>query len=696
MFRWIMNRTISLRITVLAGLSVTGMLAILLTYLAANSTIEDAQATADRFSRIALLEEALESESLQIRRPEKDFLLLRDPAYVDLYDASMDEARSLLGRLETLSTDFDMNRALAALGLILPNHERQFHGVVDDITAVGLDESVGLQGALRGAVHDIEDLLKTHTDDTLEIKMLMMRRHEKDFIMRLQSKYIDRIGAREEEFLSRLEDVRFPDEVKAEIREKLQSYVTAFRAYARQRTKVEEDIKVLNTIYSETKPHFTTIQQMATSLHETATEHATNAAGTAYWMIVTIALAVIAIAILIGVLVVRTTTRPVSRLEAALRRIADGDYETDIPGTEYGDEVGSMARVAEVLRDSAGERVRLEAEARQQAEVARQKEREETEQLAAEQRARDVRQQERAKRREIREARMSRVVGDFESSIGAAVGDLERASNSMRDTAGDMVEVSDTTGRKVNAVSEASNQMQDNVSAMASAIEEFAASISEVNQQMQNANSISREAVNASERGTTAIGQLSESSRQIEDVVKLINDIAEQTNLLALNATIEAARAGDAGKGFAVVASEVKSLANQTAKATEQVTAQITDMQSVTSTAVQVISSMGEANERLNNVMLTVSSAVEQQQATTNEISRSVQYTSEGTQRVTAEIHEVADGAEKTGVASANVMQASEQLEQLAQDIKARVELFLNEVGAVANENITEDLNAAA
>ncbi|WP_417465064.1 methyl-accepting chemotaxis protein [Kordiimonas sp.] len=683
MLSWLQNRSISVRVFMLAGVAVLGLFAILFSYLSFSSVIDSAQDEADRYSSISLLEKELERQSLEIRRNEKDFLLREDLSYADRYSASMDAALATLTELKKMSSNKRLVTAADTLSGILSEHRDQFKTVVSGAQSVGLDENQGLQGELRAAVHAIEELLKEHKDDKLEILMLMMRRHEKDFIMRVDPKYVDRVDARDAEFKERLASTSFSADTKQAIQEKLAAYVSTFGAYAQARERNARELKLLSDIYARTDTPFDTIAKIASEEQNRYSQNAADARSSAFTSLVVISLVIIALAVGIAWAVIQTTVGPVKALETALSGIAGGDFETSVPGTANKDELGSMARTAEQLRDSAAERVRLEADARMHAEQQAERDREEADRRAAEERAKVDAERAEARERQERAERMNTLVGTFDSTIGDAVENLDTASVRMRDTAGEMVDVADTTGRQVMSVTEASTQMQDNVSAMAAAIEEFAASIAEVNQQMQNANAISREAVAASDEGGKAIGKLSDSSRQIEDVVKLINDIAEQTNLLALNATIEAARAGEAGKGFAVVASEVKSLANQTAKATEQITSQIGDMQEVTQVAVGVIRTIGEANERLNHVMVNVSSAVEEQQATTNEISRSVQFTSEGTQRVTAEIHEVAAGAEKTGSASADVMSAAEQLELLAASIKREVDKFLRDVRTV-------------
>lgn len=367
---------------------------------------------------------------------------------------------------------------------------------------------------------------------------------------------------------------------------------------------------------------------------------------------------------------------PLANITEAMRRVSNNDLTSDIPYTDRTDEMGDMGQALAYFRDEMkrSEQLTSEREAEQKTQMAR------AEALAEEERQQREREAEEAQRRDAEAAKLEVLVADFDKAISGAIQQLDDDAQQMKSTAGGMVVVADDTRNQASSVSTAAGDMQSNIATMASAIEEFAASIREVSSQIQSAGKMSSHAVSVAASGSSAITELSTASGKIEDVVKLINDIAEQTNLLALNATIEAARAGDAGKGFAVVASEVKSLASQTAKATEDITRQIEEMQSLTHDAVGAMQAIDKEVGSLNQVTLQVSTAIEEQEAVTSEISRSVQFAAEKTQNVADEIEAVKDGANKTGEASGSVQKVATELEQLSATITNSVNQFLTSV----------------
>ena len=295
--------------------------------------------------------------------------------------------------------------------------------------------------------------------------------------------------------------------------------------------------------------------------------------------------------------------------------------------------------------------------------------------LAAEQLRR---QEEKAREGE----RLEQLTGRFSDDAGQIIRIVSSASTELESTAQSMTASAEETSRQAAAVAAASNQATQNVQTVATASEELGASISEIGRQATQSAKIASRAVEEADRTDDVVRGLSDAALRISEVVNLINDIAGQTNLLALNATIEAARAGEAGKGFAVVAQEVKNLANQTAKATEDISAQIGSVQEETHGAVGAIEKIRGTINEISDIATTIASAVEEQNAATQEISRNVQQAAKGTDEVSSNIDGVSRAAGDTGSSSSQVLQASTDLNQQAERLRAEIERFVSEVKA--------------
>ena len=271
---------------------------------------------------------------------------------------------------------------------------------------------------------------------------------------------------------------------------------------------------------------------------------------------------------------------------------------------------------------------------------------------------------------------------NFEANVMGVVDTVASASTEMQSTAETMASTAEETNRQSTAVAAASEETSTNVQTVASACEELASSVAEIGRQVATSTKITQEAVEESERTNETVQSLTEGAQKIGEVVNLINDIAGQTKLLALNATIEAARAGDAGKGFAVVASEVKSLANQTAKATEEIASQIASIQGVTGDAAEAIGGIRKTFGEVSEIATTIAAAVEEQSTATEEISRNVQQAAAGTQEVSGNIAGVTQAASATGQSAQQVLESAGDLSKQSEALRSEVEKFLVEVRA--------------
>ncbi|MGE5545354.1 MAG: methyl-accepting chemotaxis protein [Solirubrobacterales bacterium] len=646
---------VSARIAVIGAVTIASVLVIATIYLFGSAQVDEAE----RRREAALAEERVASAVaygfLDSRRHEKDFLLRRDVKYAAaLKDGTGPEVVQTLSKLAAAAPDKATADRVAALQAGYRRYLDQFDHVVQLQQRLGLDEKSGLQGALRDSVHRIESRLAGVDAPKLKVSMLMLRRHEKDFMLRSDTAYGDKLAEEKANFSALLASSSLPAADQSAISALLEDYSSAFRNYMSGSLTVAAEMKVLSDIFAEAQPILDAVVQEARAVAAEAAGNAEARAKSTRTLILS-AMAVVALAVIaLVVAIARSIVNPIKAMTHAMAELAAGRLDAEVPARGRADEIGEMAAAVQVFKQNGIDKVRMEAEKQAADEAARKAE--------AEQRAReagivaDVAAVAAAAADGDLERRIDldgkdgflldlcrgvnslvertgialedvasvlgavaqgdlsrRITGQYGGLFGRLKGDVNRTADALAGIVADINAAAAQISAASAEVASGSNDLSFRSEQQASSLEETAASMEELAATVrtnaasaQQANDLAAGARETAASGgqvvgdaIAAMGRIEASSHKIEDIVGIIDEIAFQTNLLALNAAVEAARAGDAGKGFAVVAQEVRNLAQRSADASKEIKALIGHSTSEVRQGAELVKASGNTLEEI-------------------------------------------------------------------------------------------------